>query len=177
MSNRVFVGTSLDGYIADRNGGLEFLETVPNPEGHDLGFVPFMESVDAILMGRKTMDVVLEFDGPWPYSKPVFVLSSSISALPESLAGKAEVVSGDIHDIVERLNDQGFTDLYIDGGKLIQSFLAEDMIDELIVTQIPILIGGGVLLFGDLPDHLQFELISSEVLLQALVQSHYRRKR
>ncbi len=136
-----------------------------------------MESVDAILMGRKTMDVVLGFDGPWPYSKPVFVLSSSISALPGSLAGKAEIVSGDIHGVVERLNDQGFTDIYIDGGKLIQNFLAEDMIDELIVTQVPILIGGGTLLFGDLPDHMQFELISSEVLLKNLVQSHYRRKR
>ncbi len=177
MSNKVFVGTSLDGYIADRNGELGFLETVPNPDKDDLGFVAFMNSIDALLMGRKTLDMVLGFDMPWPYLKKVFVLSSTMKNVPEHLDGKVEIVSGTIIDVVKELNQRGFNDLYIDGGKLIQSFLAEDMIDELIVTQIPILLGGGTYLYGILPKHLQFELVKSEVLLKALVQSHYERIR
>lgn len=143
MANKVFVGTSLDGYIADRDGGLGFLETVPNPDNDDLGFIRFMESVDAVLMGRKTLDTVLRFGVPWHYAKPVFVLSSTIKEIPADLTGKLETVSGDIREVTKALNMRGLNDLYIDGGKLIQSFLAEDMIDELIVTQVPVLIGGG----------------------------------
>ncbi|WP_147819351.1 dihydrofolate reductase family protein [Salidesulfovibrio onnuriiensis] len=177
MSNKIFVGTSLDGYIADRDGGLEFLETVPNPGGKDLGFVPFMNSIDAILMGRKTLEVVLAFDVPWPYSKPVFILSSTMKTTPQQLTNRVEIISGEIKEVVRDLHIRGFKDIYIDGGKLIQSFLTEDMVDEMIVTQIPILLGGGTLLFGALPSHMRFELIKSQVLLQALVQSHYRRIR
>lgn len=175
MANKVFVGTSLDGYIADRDGGLDFLETVPNPDKVDLGFIPFMESVDAVLMGRKTLEMVLSFNVPWPYSKPVFVLSSTMKDVPANLEGKLTIISGPLKDVVKGLNLRGLTDLYIDGGKLIQSFLAEDMIDDLIVTQVPVLIGGGIPLYGSLPKHQTFELVKSEVLLHALVQSHYRR--
>ncbi len=175
MANKVFVGTSLDGYIADRNGGLGFLETVPNPDNDDLGFTTFMESVDAVLMGRKTLEVILSFDIPWHYSKPVFVFSSTMKEIPAKLEGKVEIVSGFLKDVVKDLNIRGFTDIYIDGGKLIQSFLAEDMVDELTITQVPILIGDGIPLFGNLSKHLEFELVKSEVLLQALVQSHYKR--
>ena len=119
--------------------------------------------------------MVLSFNLPWFYSKPVFVLSSTMKKIPATLEGKVEIVSGPIRDVVKELNKRGFTDLYIDGGKLIQSFLAEDMVDELILTQVPVLIGGGTPLYGSLPKHLQFELVKSEVLLQALIQSHYRR--
>jgi len=177
MANKVFIGTSLDGVIADRDGGLAFLETVPNPDNHDLGFTPFMGSVDAVLMGRKTFETVLGFDMPWHYSKPVFVLSSAMKEVPPNLKGKVEIVSGPLRDVVKELNMRSLTDLYIDGGKLIQSFLAEDMVDELIVTQVPILLGGGTPLYGSLPEYLEFELVTSEVLLHALVQSHYRRQR
>lgn len=177
MAIKVFVGTSLDGYIADRDDGLGFLETVPNPDGDDLGFVSFMEGVDAVLMGRRTLDVVLGLGGAWPYAKPVFVLSSSLKRLPDRLAGKAEIVSGGLRDVLAGLQARGFRDLYIDGGMVVQSCLAEDMVDELVVTQVPVLVGGGTLLFGALSAHLEFELVHSRVLLQALVQSHYRRKR
>jgi dihydrofolate reductase len=93
------------------------------------------------------------------------------------LKGKVEIVSGPLRDVVKELSMRSLTDLYIDGGKLIQSFLAEDMVDELIVTQVPVLLGGGTPLYGSLPKHLEFELVTSEVLLHALVQSHYRRQR
>jgi dihydrofolate reductase len=177
MANKVFVGTSLDGYIADRDGGLGFLETVPNPENIDLGFTAFMESVDAVLMGRKTLETVLSFGVPWHYSKPVFVLSSAMKEIPEKLVGKIEIVSGPIRDVVNELNMRGLNDLYIDGGQIIQNFLAEDMIDELIVTQVPVLIGGGTPLYSSLPNHQEFDLVSSKNLLKALVQSHYKRIR
>lgn len=177
MANSVFVGTSLDGFIADRDGSLAFLETVPNPDNHDLGFAPFMQSVDAVLMGRKTLETVLSFDMPWHYTKPVFVLSSTMKEAPANLEDKVEVVSGPLRDVVKDLNKRGLADLYIDGGKLIQSSLAEDMVDELIVTQVPVLLGGGTSLYGSLPKHLEFELVTSEVLLHGLVQSHYRRRR
>jgi dihydrofolate reductase len=177
MANKVFVGTSLDGYIADRDGGLSFLETAPNPENSDFGYTTFMKTVDAVLMGRKTLETVLGFGVPWHYSKPVFVLSSTMKEIPEKLVGKIEIVSGDIRDVVNDLNMRGLNDLYIGGGQLIQTFLAIDMIDELIVTQVPILLGGGTSLYGNLADHQEFELVSSNTLVEALVQSHYNRIR
>ena len=178
MANIVFVGTSLDGYIADRNGALDFLETVPNPDGIDLGFVQLMDRIAGILMGRKTLEVVLGFDdGSWPYSKPVFALSSTMERVPDRLIGKVEIVSGSLRVVVKELNSRGFHDLYIDGGQLIQGFLAEDMIDELIVAQVPVLIGGGTSLYGSLSEHLQFKLVKSKVLLTSIVQSHYERMR
>lgn len=177
MSNKVFIGTSLDGYISDRNNDLSFLELVPNPGGSDLGFDSFIDSIDAILMGRKTYEKVLSFGIAWPYSKPVFVLSSTSKKVPENLIGKVEMISGPITNVVEELRKRNFKDLYIDGGKLIQSFLAEDMIDELIVTQVPILLGGGSPLYGSMPHHLEMTLVKSEVLLDGLVQSHYKRMR
>lgn len=175
MINVVFIGVSLDGYIADKNGGLDFLQSVPNPELNELGFPAFMESIDALLMGRKTYETVIGFGGQWPYSKPVFVLSNSLTSLPEHLKGKVELVSGVIEEVVQQLNQRGFDNLYIDGGKLIQSFLQKDMIDELTISQIPILIGGGTPLFGELQSHLMFEHVRTEVLLDAIVQSHYKR--
>ncbi len=177
MANIVFVGTSLDGYIADREGGLDFLQTVPNPDGIDFGFSQFMEGVDAVIMGRKTYETVMGFGGAWPYSKPVFVLSSTLVSVPAGVKGKVEIVNGPLREVVTRLNEKGVARLYIDGGNLIQGFLAEDMIDELIVTQVPILLGGGVSLYGRLPNHLEFELVKTEVLLETMIQSHYRRKK
>ena len=175
MSNVVYIGTSLDGYIADRDGGLDFLQSVPNPENDDLGYIEFMTRIDALLMGRKTYETVLGFGGDWPYSKPVFVLSNSLTSLPEHLTKKVKLVSGSLKQVVQKLNKRDFHELYIDGGMLIQSFLKEDMIDELIITQVPILLGGGVSLFGNLPNHMRFEHISTKMLLDALVQSHYKR--
>ena len=90
---------------------------------------------------------------------------------------KVKLVSGSLKQVVEKLNTQGFHELYIDGGMLIQSFLKEDMIDELIITQVPVLLGGGISLFGTLPSHLAFDHITTKVLLDALVQFHYKRAR
>jgi len=177
MKNIVFIGTSLDGYIADKDGGLDFLSSVPNPDHDEFGFPEFIDSIDALLMGRKTYETVLGFGGQWPYTKSVFVLSNTLTSLPEHLQDKVELVRGSIEEAVQQLNKRDFNNLYIDGGKLIQSFLQKDMIDELVISQIPILLGGGSPLFGILKSHLMFEHIQTEILLNAIVKSHYKRIR
>lgn len=176
MPNIVYIATSLDGFIADKNGELDWLHSVPNPDNLDLGWAKFMGEVDALVMGRNTFETVCGFDVDWPYPMPVFVLSNSITTVPEAYQDKAEVVSGPLPEVVDSLNAQGFNTLYIDGGKTIQSFLQEGLIDEMIITQIPILLGGGASLFGELQTPLTFEHISTQVHLNALVQTHYRRK-
>jgi dihydrofolate reductase len=175
--NMVFIARSLDGYIADRHGGLDWLNRIPNPDHLDLGYEKFIGGVDAIVMGRATFDVVCSFDMEWPYSKPVFVLSNSLSSLPEKYEGKAELVRGSLPGILEKIHRKGFTRLYIDGGTTITNFLKEDLIDEITITTIPILLGGGSPLFGDLPEEMELEHVKSVLHLDALVQDTYRRKR
>ena len=93
MANRVFIATSLDGFTSDRDGALDWLHSVPNPDNLDFGYAAFMEQIDAIVMGRKTFETVCGFDCDWPYTKPVFVLSRSLTSLPEGYEGKAELIS------------------------------------------------------------------------------------
>ena len=128
LKNIVFIATSLDGYIADKVGGLDFLSSVPNPDHDELGFPEFINSIDALLMGRKTYETVLGLGGQWPYTKPVFVLSNTLTSLPEHLQNKVAFVRGPIEEVVQQLNKRDFNNLYIDGGKLIQSFLQEDLL-------------------------------------------------
>jgi dihydrofolate reductase len=175
--NTVFIARSLDGYIADKNGGLDWLSSVPNPEHLDLGYGKFIKGMDAIVMGRTTFDIVRSFDIEWPYKIPVFVLSNSMKSLPEGFENKAEIVNGLLSEILELIHKKGYTRLYIDGGVTVQNFLKEDLIDELIITTIPILLGGGTPLFGKLPKEMEFEHVESVLHLDALVQDSYRRKR
>ena len=173
--NSVYIARSLDGFIADRNGGLEWLDAIPIPENVDMGFVSFMESVDALVMGRTTFQTVCGFDVPWPYDKPVFVLSNSLSEIPSSHKGKAHLIKGPLTNILEQIHAKGYHSLYIDGGRTIQSFLREDLIDEMTITTMPVLLGGGSPLFGDLAVPINFESVASKVFLDKIVQSHYKR--
>lgn len=127
MANYVYIASSLDGFIAARDGGIDWLHEIPNPDRSDYGYAEFMGNIDAIVMGRNTFEQVLTFDS-WPFDKPVFVLSNSLSELPESMTGKAQIVSGDITKLVNQLNKQGYANLYIDGGRTIQGFLKRDLI-------------------------------------------------
>ena len=126
---------------------------------------------------RNTFETVVSMDVEWPYPKPVFVLSRSLVSVPEKVIDKAEIVQGDPEKITKMLNDRGYNRLYIDGGKTIQGFLAEDKIDEMIIARLPILLGGGVPLFGSLPENLMFDHLSTKVLLNKMVVSHYIRDR
>lgn len=176
MANIVYIATSIDGFIADKDGNLDWLNCVENPTHDDFGFAQFMQTIDAVVMGRTTFETVLSFAGDWPYNKPVFVLSNQLQQLPEHLTN-VQLLQGDARAITQQLNAQGFTNLYIDGGKTVQGFLAENLIDELIITRIPILLGQGVPLFISNQHSLQFEHIATSIYLDALVKTHYRRKR
>ena len=176
MSNIVFIATSLDGYIADKDGGLDWLQSIPNPDNLDMGWANLIDRIDALVMGRKTFENVCSFDCEWPYSKPVFVLSNTLKSVPEGYEGKAEPIKGSLSEVIEKIDQRGYKHLYIDGGVTVQGFLKEDLIDELIITVIPTLLGGGTLLFGELPKQMVFEHVKTEVFLNAIVQNHYRRK-
>lgn len=173
----VFIGASLDGYIADRNGGLNWLTAIPNPEQSDMGYTEFMAQVDALVMGRKTFETVCGFEGDWPYAKPIFIVSRTLDTIAEEYRDKAELVKGSLVQILEKIHNEGYHRLYIDGGVTIQNFLKEDLIDEITITTIPIVLGGGSALFSVLPKELEFTLVESKIFLNQLVQSHYRRKR
>lgn len=176
FKNYVFVGSSLDGYIADSAGGLDWLNIIPNPENSDMGYTAFTNKIDAIVMGRTTFEVVCGFGGDWPYNKPVFVLSNSLKAIPDQFAEKAHLVNGPLTEVLDTIHEQGYANLYIDGGATVQNFLKEDLIDELIISTIPVLLGGGISLFGDLPSKMEFEHVKSELFLNAITQDSYRRK-
>ena len=177
VTNIVYIATSIDGYISAPDGALDWLEVVPNPQDEDLGFSEFVERVDAVVMGRVTFETAVGFDMGWPYPIPGIVLSATLNRVPEGFSEHVRIARGSPIEIVELARQQGFNDLYIDGGKTIQRFLREDLIDELIVTEIPVLLGGGARLFGSLDERMMFELAGTDVLLGQLVKRHYRRKR
>jgi len=174
--NIVFIARSLDGYIAGKNGELEWLQTIPNPENIDMGFVSLMNEVDAIVMGRTTFEMVCSFGVDWPYTKHVFVLSKSLNEIPSAYKEKATLLGGSVKEILRQIHEKGFHQLYIDGGKTVQDFLKEDLIDEFRITTIPILLGDGIPLFGFLPKSLEFNHLKTEVYLDQIVQSNYERK-
>ena len=176
MANYVYVAASLDGYIATKDGGIDWLSEIPNPDHSDYGYAKFIQEIDAIVMGRNTFEKVLSF-GEWPYTIPVFVLSHSLNKIPAPIADKVEVVCGDLGSRLDQLNQRGHHNLYIDGGGTIQSFLREDLIDEMIITRIPILLGDGLSLFGRLEQSLLFKHKKTEICNHALVKSHYIRIR
>ena len=175
--NKVFIATSIDGFIADKGGGVDWLYSIPNPDNIDMGYLEFMDGVDALVMGRKTFETVCGFDMDWPYTKPVFVLSNSMKFVPEGYEGKVELVKGSLSTIVEEIHERGFYNLYIDGGSTIQGFLREDMIDEMVITIIPFLLGGGIPLFSELPKRLDFECVESKIYLGQIEQSRFVRIR
>jgi dihydrofolate reductase len=175
--NSIFIATSLDGYIADKDGGIDWLLSIPNPDNIDMGYVEFNNRVDALVMGRATFETVIGFDVPWPYNKPVFVLSKTLKEIPDSHKDKAFLINGTPLEILEQIHGKGYGRIYIDGGSTIRNFLKEDLIDEMILTTIPILLGGGSPLFGELPTKLKFELTGTKTFLNQISQRHYTRKR
>ena len=175
--NIVFIGKSIDGYIARKNGELDWLNMIPNPEENGMGYPEFMDEIDAIVMGKTTFEMVINFDIDWPYTKQVFVLSHTLKEIPETLQKKVTLLKGNLKDILNTIHKKGFYNLYIDGGKTVQNFLKEDLIDELRISTLPIILGDGIPLFDVLPKSLKFNHIKTEVFLNEIVQSHYHRKR
>ena len=170
MTVSVFVGTSVDGFIARRNDDLDFL---PEGGGEPHGYDEFLASVDAIVIGRKTFEKVLTL-GPWPYGdKRVVVLSSRPVDLAAAVGGVVEQMTGAPAEIVTRLAASGAHHLYVDGGITIQRFLRAGLIQRLVITRVPVLIGEGVPLFGTLPHDVQLRHLATRHYPSGLVQSEY----
>ena len=169
MKASVFIATSLDGFIARTNGDLDWL---PPGGGEPHGYDEFMATVDALVIGRKTFETVLTFD-TWPYgAKPVFVLSTRTLA-PAPPGAVVERMSGAPAEIVSQLAARGVRHVYVDGGITIQGFLQAGLIQRLIITRVPVLLGAGIPLFGALPRDVVLRHVGTRQYAGGLVQSEY----
>ena len=182
MRASVFIATSLDGFIARTDGDIDWLDgpqrgeqdsVGPDEDGEDHGYQEFIETVDFLVMGRNSFEKVLSFGVAWPYEKPVVVLTRRPLDIPDELAACVEVMSGSPADIVARLRKRGAQHLYVDGGKTIQTFLDAGLIQRLVITRIPILLGDGIPLFGPLSKDIPLRHIATRTFEGGLVQSEY----
>jgi len=169
----VFIATSIDGYIAKKNNDIDWLTTFSLPtnenEDKDCGFSKFFSSVDALVMGKNSYEVVSHFDS-WPYEgKRVIVLSSTLT----SVCKQAELFNGNITKLINELHSNGIKHIYVDGGATISQFLNMGLIDQLIISIIPVVLGSGIPLFSKINDDKWCRLISSQVYSNGLVQLHY----
>ena len=171
MKLSVFCGLSVDGFLARPNDALDFLDT-GGQEPH--GFKEFLASVDVVVIGRRTLDVVLKLGHLSLYGrKPVIVLSRRPVNLSSATSEVVEQMSGEPVEIVRRLEARGFQHAYIDGGLTIQRFLAAGLIDRLVITRVPVLIGEGIPLFGPVPRDIPLHHVATHSYQGGLVQSEY----
>lgn len=174
MKVSVFIATSLDGFIARQNGDIDWLMSAGDPDDtEDYGYKAFSDSVDCMVMGRNSLEKVLSFS-QWPYEgKRVIVLSSTMKQVPPQVAGKVELYSGPLQNLVNTLKAEACRRLYIDGGKTIQSFLREGLVTDLTITTIPILLGEGLPLFGTTGRDIKLKHINTEAYPNGFVISTY----
>ena len=183
MKISVYIATSLDGFIAREDGALDWLPGtdgteagLEKPDGsrEDYGYQALMDSVDVLVMGRHSYEMVLSF-GDWPYGdKRVVVLSHQAIPIPPTIADTVSASSASPQEVVTQLQQEGLQHIYVDGGKTIQGFLRAGLIQELIITRIPVLIGQGIPLFGPLVQDIKLEHLNTQAYANGLVQSHYR---
>jgi dihydrofolate reductase len=169
MKMSVFIGISVDGFIARPDGALDWL---PAGGGEEHGYEAFIASVDALVIGRNTYETVLGFD-TWPYGdKRVFVLSSRAIA-PAPKEATVEHLQGTPEEIVIWLERRGVTHAYVDGGITIQEFLRAGLIERLIITRVPVLIGDGIPLFGATGRDIRLQPVGTRQYPSGLVQTEY----
>ncbi|ROM94597.1 dihydrofolate reductase family protein [Pseudomonas brassicacearum] len=170
----VFIATSLDGFIARPDGDIDWL-LQRDDQTEDHGYSAFIADKDVIVMGRGSYEKALTFD-TWFYDRPVVVLSEQLadSAVPEALKGKLRFSNLKPGDVMEEMARQGVRRVYVDGGKLVQSFLREGLVADMVITTVPVLIGSGRPLFGALQQDIDLKLVSSRCFPSGLVQSTYR---
>lgn len=172
----VYVATSLDGYIAREDGSIDWLDDASArvPKGEDCGFAEFMSTVDVMVMGRKTYEQVVTF-GEWPYgTTPLVVLSRSLTQAPGGARPGVSLSSESPRALVARLAAEGFRHVYVDGGTTIQGFVADHLLDDLTLTVIPVLLGGGRPLFGAVPHDVHLEHEATRSFPFGFVQHRYR---
>jgi dihydrofolate reductase len=171
MTISVFIGTSVDGFIARPNGDLDFL---PEGGGEPHGYTEFMASVDALVIGRKTFETVLAYP-VWPYGdKRVVVLSSRPVDFSAVRGGVVEQMAGPPVEIAAKLAASGVRHVYVDGGVTIQGFLRAGLVQRLVITRVPVLIGEGIPLFGSLPADVRLHHVATQHYPSGLVKSEYR---
>jgi dihydrofolate reductase len=171
MMVSVFIGTSVDGFIARPNGNFDFL---PVDGGEPHGYNEFIATVDALVIGRKTFETVLAFPA-WPYGdKRVVVLGSQPLDFSAVRGGRVEQMSGTPAEIIAKLEASGVRHVYLDGGITIQRFLRAGLVNRLIITRVPVLIGEGIPLFGSLPRDVQLKHVATQHYPSGLVKSEYR---
>ena len=169
MKMSVFIGVSLDGFIARRNGDYDFL---PADGGEPHGYDEFLATVDTILMGRNTFDVVLKLPS-WPYrDRRVVVLSHRPLDFSE-ITGCVEQMCGEPGKIVHQLAASNAKHVYVDGGIIVQQFLRAGYIRHLTVTRVPVLIGEGIPLFGNVPQDINLRHVDTRQYISGLVTSEY----
>jgi dihydrofolate reductase len=166
----VFVGTSLDGFLARPNGDFDFL---PAGGGEEHGYTAFMATVDTLVVGRNTYDVVLRLDD-WPYAgKRVVVLSTRPIPMPRDSSARVERMEGEPREVAARLAATGSRHVYVDGGLTIQSFLRAGLIQRVTITRVPVLIGEGIPLFGAVPRDIPLRHLGTRTYASGLVTSEY----
>lgn len=175
MKASVYIATSLDGFIARKDGSLDWLDESNKyvPEGEDCGFQTFFDSVDTLIMGRKTFEKVMSF-GQWPYGNtPVVILSRNPMTFPLHIPDTVSHSSEQPGPLLDRLSGEGVTHVYIDGGATIQSFLSYNLIDEVTITTIPALLGEGITLFGTLEKDIHLTHVHTKAYDFGFVQTTY----
>lgn len=170
----VYIAISLDGFIARSNGDLDWLPQ-PGTSTEDYGYAKFMASIDTLVMGRNTFEKVLTF-GEWPYSgKRVIILGTTLTpeSIPNELRNVVELHSGPVLELIALLEASGAKGVCVDGGKTIQSFIKAGKINEITITSIPVLIGSGLSLFGEIEQDINLKHIATQAYDTGLVQSTY----
>ncbi|MGW9686903.1 dihydrofolate reductase family protein [Flagellimonas sp. 2504JD1-5] len=170
----VFMASSLDGFVAREDNSLDWLMKYGVDE-NDNSFEEFTNQMDVLVMGSGTFKTVLGFN-QWPYKMPTFVISGTLAQadVPKSLQNKVTIKNLNPIELMQFLYKEGFKKAYVDGGKLVQSFINKGLICEITLTQIPILIGKGKRLFGEIEKDIDLELINSKRMKFDFVQNHYR---
>lgn len=172
ISGHVFIAVSLDGFIAREDGGIDWLLARDDP-AEDHGYADFMRDKDGIVMGRGSFETVAGLD-PWPYDRPVVVLSATLKQVPARLADRVRIMDATPHAAMQALADEGWRRVYVDGGRVVQSFLRAGLIADLVVSRVPVLLGQGRPLFGPLARDVPLVHEATQAFPSGLVKSRYR---
>ncbi|MBX7046987.1 MAG: dihydrofolate reductase family protein [Ignavibacteria bacterium] len=167
-----YLACSADGFIARENGDIDWLENLKDPPEPHFTFFNLMDTIDCVLMGTNTF-IKLQTFNEWHYTKPVFVYSSSIKELEKIYDGKAELITGTPADVLEKLKAKGKNTVYVDGGKTIQSFLKEGLLDEMYIFLISKIIGGGIPLFGSIGKDINLKIEEVKRVGEEMIMCHY----
>jgi len=182
MKCSVFIATSVDGFIAKEDGSVDWLQSSGKSDVNlgdqaDMGMNDYMFSIDCMIMGRKCMDKISSMNltpEQWPYGETrIIVLSNTITQAPENLKGKVEMYSGDLNALISKLESEGYSHAYIDGGTTIQSFINLKLINEITITRAPILLGTGKSLFGKTFKDIKLEQAKAIAFPNDFVQVNY----